>query len=89
MNFLGSTTPSTVLGSVTSGVQNTGSDLWGLLILLGIPLAFWIGMEVIDFIRTSVRPNTNSLAQDEATLAHDSWLARVGDELDSKGHSNL
>jgi len=89
MNFLGSTTPSTVLGSVTTGVQSTGSDLWPLVILIGVPLAFWIGIEVVDFIRKAVRPNTNPLESDEATIAHDSWLKRVENDLDTTGHSRL
>lgn len=54
MHFLGSTTPSDLLASVTTGVQTTGTSLWPLIVLVGIPLAFVIGGMVISFIRHSV-----------------------------------
>ena len=43
MEFLGSTTPASLLASVTSGVQTTGTDLWPLAVLVGVPLAFVVG----------------------------------------------
>ena len=54
MDFLGSTTPATLLASVTSGVQTTGASVWPLIVLVGIPLAFVIGGLVVSFIRHSV-----------------------------------
>ena len=88
MDFLGTTSPTTILASVTTGVQTTGTSLWPLIVLVGIPLAFVIGGMVISFIRHSVGP-TNSLATDDATVAHDTWLARVQNDLDTTGHSRL
>lgn len=55
MDFLGSTTPQDLLASVTTGVQDTGTALWPLLVFVGIGLAFTIGGLVIGFIRSSVR----------------------------------
>ena len=88
MNFLGTTTPQDLLAVVASGVQTTGGSLWPLIVLVGIPLAFVIGGMVVSFIRHSVG-KTNNLATDEATIAHDSWLARVRHDLDTTGHSTL
>jgi len=54
MDFLGSTTPNDILASVTSGVQDTGTALWPLLVFVGIGLAFVIGGYLVSFIRKSV-----------------------------------
>jgi len=54
MDFLGSTTPQDLLASVTSGVQDTGTSLWPLLVFVGIGLAFTIAGYVISLIRQSV-----------------------------------
>lgn len=54
MNFLGSTTPANLLGSVTTGVQTTGTSLWPLFTFVGIGLAFVIAGYVVSFIRHSV-----------------------------------
>lgn len=54
MNFLGSTTPAQLLGSVTTGVQDTGASLWPLFSFVGIGLAFVIAGYVISFIRKSI-----------------------------------
>jgi hypothetical protein len=54
MNFLGSTTPADLLASVTTGVQTTGTDIWPLIVLVGIPLAFVVGTFIVSFIRRSV-----------------------------------
>ena len=54
MNFLGTTTPAELLASVASGVQTTGTSLWPLIVLVGIPLAFVVGGMVISFIRRAV-----------------------------------
>lgn len=53
MDFLGSTTPTDLLASVTTGVQDTGVALWPLFVFVGIPLAFTIAGLVIGFIRSS------------------------------------
>jgi hypothetical protein len=54
MDFLGSTTPADLLGSVTQGVQTTGESLWPLFVFVGIGVAFVIGGYVVSFIRKSV-----------------------------------
>lgn len=54
MDFLGSTTPASVINSVTSGVQTTGEALWPFLIFVGVSLAFVVGGYLISFIRKSV-----------------------------------
>jgi hypothetical protein len=54
MDFLGSTTPSQVIASVTDGVQDTGVALWPLLVFVGIGLAFVIGRYLVGFIRSAV-----------------------------------
>lgn len=54
MDFLGSTTPQDLLASVTTGVQDTGTSLWPLLVFVGIGLAFTIAGYVISLIRKSV-----------------------------------
>lgn len=54
MDFLGSTTPQSVIASVTDGVQTTGEALWPFLVFIGVSLAFVIGGYLISFIRASV-----------------------------------
>jgi|AntRauTorckE6833_2_1112554.scaffolds.fasta_scaffold97482_2 hypothetical protein len=54
MNFLGTTSPSDLLASVTQGVQDTGTSLWPLFSFVGISLAFVIAGYVISFIRKSI-----------------------------------
>jgi hypothetical protein len=54
MDFLGSTTPTDLLASVTSGVQDTGASLWPLFSFVGIGLAFVIAGYVVSFIRKSI-----------------------------------
>jgi hypothetical protein len=51
MDFLGTTTPTDLLASVTSGVQDTGTALWPLFVFLGVPLAFVIGRYVVSLIK--------------------------------------
>lgn len=40
-----------LLAGVASSVQDTGSNIWPLLAIMGIPIAFIIGEQVIKFIR--------------------------------------
>jgi hypothetical protein len=54
MDFLGSTTPTDLVASVTSGVQDTGVALWPLFSFVGIGLAFVIAGYVVSFIRKSI-----------------------------------
>lgn len=54
MDFLGSTSPSALLASVTTGVQDTGASLWPLFSFVGIGLAFVIAKYVVSFIRHGV-----------------------------------
>jgi hypothetical protein len=54
MDFLGSTTPASVISSVTEGVQTTGEALWPFLIFVGVGLAFVVGGYLVSFIRKSV-----------------------------------
>jgi len=60
MDFLGSTTPATLIASVTTGVQTTGESLWPLFGFVGIALAFTIAGFVIAFIRKSVGGRTSA-----------------------------
>ncbi len=60
MDFLGSTTPASLVASVTTGVQTTGESLWPLFGFVGISLAFVIGGFVVSFIRKSVGGRTGS-----------------------------
>ncbi len=54
MDFLGTTTTGDLVASVTTGVQDTGSSLWPLLVFVGIGLAFTIFGYVVSIIRKSV-----------------------------------
>lgn len=54
MDFLGSTTPASLVASVTDGVQTTGGALWPFLVFAGIPMAFVIGRYLVSFVRSSV-----------------------------------
>lgn len=54
MDFLGTTTSSELLASVTTGVQDTGASLWPLFSFVGIGLAFVIAGYVVSFIRKSI-----------------------------------
>lgn len=46
------TTP--MLASVISGVQDTGTNIWPLFVVAGIPLAFIIGLQLIVFTRRAI-----------------------------------
>lgn len=54
MDFLGTTTTTELVASVTQGVQDTGASLWPLLVFVGIGLAFTIFGYVVSIIRKSV-----------------------------------
>jgi len=54
MDFLGTTTTGDLVASVTTGVQDTGTSLWPLLVFVGIGLAFTIFGYVVSIIRKSV-----------------------------------
>jgi hypothetical protein len=54
MDFLGTTTPASLLASVTTGVQSTGNQIWPLLVIVGVPLAFVIAGYIISLIRKGV-----------------------------------
>ncbi len=54
MDFLGTTTPQSIVASVTTGVQDTGEALWPFLVFVGVGLAFVIGGYLVSFIRKSV-----------------------------------
>lgn len=49
-DFFGSTTPADLMGDVTSGVQTTGTKLWPVLAIAGVPVAFTIAGYAISFI---------------------------------------
>lgn len=59
MDFLGTTTPASLVASVTDGVQTTGAALWPFLAFVGIPIAFVIGRYLVSFIRNSVGRTSN------------------------------
>jgi len=54
MDILGTTTPSELLASVASGVQTTGADIWPILVLVGVPLAFVIYRYVVGAAKHTV-----------------------------------
>jgi len=56
--FWGSTTASNVQSTLTAGVQNTGADLWGLLVFAGIAIAFIIFLQLVFLTKKSVKPTT-------------------------------
>lgn len=58
MDILGSTTPTSLIASVASGVGSTGHDIWPLLILAGVPLAFVIYKLVVGAVKHTVAPTT-------------------------------
>ena len=60
MDFLGTTTSGDLLASVTTGVQDTGAQIWPLFAFVGISLAFVIAGFVISLIRKSVGGRTGS-----------------------------
>jgi len=55
--FWGSTTALEIGGTLQAGVQNTGADLWPLLIFLGVSLAFIIFLQVVFLTKKSVKPS--------------------------------
>jgi len=54
MDILGSTTPSSLVASVASGVQITGADIWPILAIVGVPIAFVIYRYVVGATKESV-----------------------------------
>lgn len=54
MNFLGTTTGGDLLSYLTTGVQATGVQVYPLMALAGVPVAFVIAYYVVRFIRGSV-----------------------------------
>ena len=54
MDFLGTTTPASILASVQTGVQTTGVSIWPFLALVGIPVAFVIVGYIVSLVRKSV-----------------------------------
>jgi len=60
MDILGSTTPSSILASVASGVGSTGNDIWPLLILAGVPLAFVIYRYVVGAVKHTMGSDTRT-----------------------------
>ena len=58
MDFLGTTTPTDLLASVTQGVQETGTALWPLFSFVGIGVAFVIAGFVVAFIKKSIGGRT-------------------------------
>jgi len=54
MDILGSTTPASLLASVASGVQTTGTDIWPLFILIGVPLAFVVYRFIVGAVKHTV-----------------------------------
>lgn len=49
-------TPFDIKDQVAASVQATGGNVYPLLIFVGIPLAFIIGLAVVNFIRQGVEP---------------------------------
>lgn len=96
MNFLGTTTPSTLLASLTSGVQSTGADFWPLAALIGVPLAFIVGGMVIDFIRGAVAPRLGDpdgpagyYEGNPPVYAEDQEAARIRYNIEEHGMTDL
>lgn len=55
--FFGNSTPAQVGASVIDGVQDTGANLWPLLIFLGVSIAFIIFIQVIALTKHTTRIN--------------------------------
>jgi hypothetical protein len=62
--FFGSSSPVTVLASISGGVTDTGVSLWPLLIFLGIGIAFIIGNMLVGFIKQSTQIKTVKKKED-------------------------
>lgn len=56
MDFYGTTTPTNVLGTITSGVTTTIDFLFPFFIFLGVFLAFVIVSDLIRLIKNAVTP---------------------------------
>lgn len=52
-SFLGTTTPLSIIGDVTGGVQASSADILPVVGVVGVPLAFTIGGYLLWFIRRS------------------------------------
>lgn len=55
MDFLGTTTASDLIASVTAGVQDTAQALWPLMAFVGIGVAFTLFGYVVSIIKTSTK----------------------------------
>lgn len=49
-----STGTTTMLASVAAGVQTTGTNIWPILAVVGVPLAFAIAIMLVDFLNSNV-----------------------------------
>lgn len=54
MNFLGTTTGGDLLSYLATGVQATGVQVYPLMAMAGVPVAFVIAYYVVRFIRGAV-----------------------------------
>ena len=93
MNFLGTTPPLAVLQSVIFGTQTTSALLFGLIALVGIPLAFEIGKMVVDFIKDAVSHRSGYYethgAGEAAEYAPDQEAARERYNIQETGMTGL
>ena len=79
---LGSSTE--MVAGVAGAVSTTGTDLWPLLALLGIGIAFYIGKEMIDFIKKSTKPIATGYYQGGKRM-EDQKLGEMEHDIDTKG----
>lgn len=54
--FFGTISTPENVANITSGVQQTGSKMWPMLVLLGVSVAFLIGLALINFINQGIKP---------------------------------
>ena len=90
MDFLGSTTPTSIVASVASGVGSTGSSIWPLLVLAGIPIVFVVYRYVVGAVKHTVGGDTRtgyyqSKDGGKMTYMEDQKLGEMEHSIETKG----
>lgn len=82
--FWGSTTPSTIISDMTASVQDTGTNLWPLFAMVGIPVAFFIALMLVSLINNQLTPPKNKKKDDILNEKGEEFISHSVDDLEFK-----
>ena len=82
--FWGSTTPISIVGDMTASVQNTGSSIWPLFKVVGIPIALILALALVNFMWQALYMPKNKKASEIVNSNGENFIYHSANDLEFK-----